>query len=370
VYSGTVSVIATPTYGPGPNAPSWSGKTVYPEELFNTPIPVHFAAANAAGFKGWQGFEGAWGGSYTPVRVTYPTVSTPIGTKPVLQVLFPGQTSTVTAVNGATADWSTKHDYSVRISGTWSGAFVFERSLDGGTTWAPVTLRGTRGGGGPFSVSGSTTTVNGVWATDTDASQLNDTGLFRVRATSWTSGTATIAVGMRGGEASARLDAGDFGGARPKRVYTRLLITNSVNWSNGSNTGTKGFFFTKEDTRNHFTGLVNESGLETFAGLQFNGGTGVNRNMDGGTAVSKGTWADIEFVFIANDIGSANGILRAWVNGVQRLNVSDVSYFQAEATIHGFPGLVMDPTDGGGEAPPDNPDIWFRIAGWYRESAP
>ena len=50
VYSGTVSVIETPTYGPGPNAPSWSGKTVWPEELFNTPIPVHYAGPNAAGF--------------------------------------------------------------------------------------------------------------------------------------------------------------------------------------------------------------------------------------------------------------------------------------------------------------------------------
>jgi hypothetical protein len=131
VYSGTVSVIATPTYGPGPNAPAWSEKSVWPEELFNTPIPVHYAAPNAAGFKGWQGFEGGWGdAAYMPVRVTYPTVSTPIGTKPVMQVLYPGQTSTVNAVNGATANWSTKHDHGVRISGTWSGAFVFERSLD------------------------------------------------------------------------------------------------------------------------------------------------------------------------------------------------------------------------------------------------
>lgn len=372
VYSGTVSVIATPTYGPGPNAPAWSGKTVWPEELFNTPIPVHFAGPNAAGFKGWQGFEGAWGGSYTPVRVTYPTVSTPIGTKPVMQVLFPGQTSTVNAVNGATAHWSTKHDYGVRISGTWSGAFVFERSLNGGTTWAPVTLRGTRSGDGvPVPPSGSTATVNGVWVTDTDVSQTDDTGLFRVRATSWTSGTATIAVGMRGGEAAARFNAGDFGETNPKRIYTRLLITNSPDWSDGTNTGTKGFFYTQQDLRNHFTGMFGQNGIGPFSGLQFNGSSsGTNRNMDGGIVLPRGTWADFEWIFIANTPGVANGVLRSWVNGVQYQNLTDVSYFQAEAIIQGFNGLWMDPTYGGGEAPPDNPNIWFRIAGWYRESAP
>jgi hypothetical protein len=214
--------------------------------------------------------------------------------------------------------------------------------------------------------------VNGVWVTDTDVSQLNDTGLFRVRATSWTSGTATIAVGMRGGEAAARFDAGDFGGTNPKRIYTRLLVSTSAVWSDGTNTGTKGFFYSRSNGRGHYTGLWGGTGLGPFSGLQFGpgGGTGVNRNMDGGMAVLHGGWADFEWIFVANTPGSANGILRAWVNGVQYLNLSDVSYLQAEAVIHGFDSLTFDPTYGGGEAPPDNPDIWFRIAGWYRESAP
>lgn len=148
------------------------------------------------------------------------------------------------------------------------------------------------------------------------------------------------------------------------------MITNSPDWSDGGNTGTKGFFYTQEDTRNHYTGMFGDSGVGTFSGLQFGSGSGVNRNMDGGTAVAKGVWADIEWMFIANTPGSPNGILRSWVNGTQYLNLSDVNYIQAEAVILGFQGLWLDPTYGGGEAPPDNPNVYFRIAGWYRESAP
>lgn len=372
----TVVSVGSIVYGPGPNAPAWSGKTAYPEELFLSPIPVHYAAANAAGFKGFQGFDGAWnegdgGAVYTPQRVTYPTVSTPLGTKPVLQVRYPGSTSSISAINGTSTTWSARNDYGVRVSGTWSGTLVFERSLDGGSTWNPVTLRGTRGGGGAIPPSGSSATVNGVWVTDSDfVNQLNNTGLFRVRATAWSSGTATIAIGMRGGEASARFSAGDFIG-RHKRVYTRILITNSTDWSDGTNTGTKGFFYSADEGRGHYTGLFGDAGLGTFSGLQFQGTTsGTNRNMEGGVATAKGTWADIEFIFIANDLGSANGVLRTWVNGTPYLNISDVSYFQAESLLHGFVGFFMDPTYGGGEAPPDNPNIFFQIAGWYRESAP
>jgi hypothetical protein len=373
---GSVIVAVAPTYGPGPNAPDWGDKTVYPEELFLTPIPVHYAGENSAGFKGFQGFDGAWnegdgGAVYTPQRVTYPTVSTPLGVKPVLQVAYPGSSSAISAINGTSSSWSARNDYGVRVTGTWSGSLVFERSLDGGTTWNPVPLRGTRGGGGAIPPSGSSTTVNGVWVTDSDyTTQLSATGIFRVRATSWGSGTATIAIGMRGGEAAARFSAGDFSG-RPTRVYTRILISNSPDWSDGSNTGTKGFFYQFEEGRGHYTGLFGDAGIAPFSGLQFQAATsGVNRNMEGGVGAAKGAWGDIEFVFIANTRGTANGILKSWVNGVPLLTVTDVNFFQAEALLYGFTQFFMDPTYGGGEAPPDNPNIYIRIAGWYRESAP
>jgi hypothetical protein len=357
----------TPTpgaLGPGRNAPAWSGKTVYPEELFNTPIPVHFAGANAAGFKGWQGFDGAWGTVHRPTRVAYPVVSTPIGTKPVLQVTYPGSSKTVSSVNGVSEVWPTNQAWGVRVSGSWSGTLVFERSADG-ITWAPISLTGIRVGTAPVSASGSQTSVNGVWISN-DALTLNG-GSFRVRATSWNSGTATVVVGMQGGAAAARMSAGSFNG-NPTRVYTRVLMYVDPNWTNGGNTGTKFFFFSQQQGNNHFTGVIGGSEAEgtsgTFVGLQ---GTSF-RNMLGSGSVSNGTWLDVEFLIVANGPGLRNGVARAWINGVESQHVTDVMYFAAN-TVPGFSSLWMDPTYGGGSAPPPR-NVFFQIAGWYRESAP
>lgn len=359
VYSGTVSVIATPTYGPGPNAPAWSGKSVWPEELFNTPIPVHYAAPNAAGFKGWQGFEGGWGdAAYTPVRVTYPTVSTPIGTKPVMQVLYPGSSQSVNAVAGTSVVWSTHQAWGVRITGTWTGTLVFETSPDE-VTWTPVTLRGVG------NATGQQTTTNGTWVSDSGI--LSTFGKFRVRASSWGSGTAVVAVGMQGGEAAARMDAGGFSG-NPTRIYTRVLVYVNPNWTNGGNSGTKFFFFSQDQNNNHYTGLFEEGASNTFLGLQGGGGA-LNRNLPGSAAVAHGTWLDVEFLMVANTPGVSNGVFRAWVNGVESQHNTDVLYFDV-GTTPGFSSLWMDPTYGGGENPPPNANVSFRLAGWYRESAP
>ena len=357
------------SFGAGPNAPAWSGKTVHPVQLFEVPIPVHYAGPDAAGFKGYQGFDGAWdGGPQNPSRVTYPTVSTPIGTKPVLQVRYAGQTHTLSTVGASTPVWTTASDWGVRVQGTFTGTLVFERSLDGGTTWAPVTLRGIRTSTEESSATGSSTTVPGGWVTDTDFSnQLDGSGQFRVRCTALSSGAVQVSVGLRGGEAAARFAAGDFGGYAAK-VYTRLLIRNSANWSDGGNTGTKGFFFVTDSPLGHYTGLFSESGLGAFVGLQNSASPGLNRNMAGGATVPKGSWGDFEFVFIANTPGVSNGVARVWLNGSLVLDETDVLYFPSGWSNPGFSGFFMDPTYGGGEAPPPD-DINFQIAGWYRESA-
>jgi len=356
------------TFGPGPNAPAWSGKTIYPQELFNTPIPVHYAGANAAGFKGYQGFDGAWGGYNTPTRVNYPTVATPLGTKPVLQVTFPGSTQSISSVNGTSAVWPTHQSWGVRVAGAWSGTLLFERSADG-INWTPVSLRGTWLNGANLP-TGSQATTNGVWVSD-DAIT-SEFGKFRVRASSWSAGTAMVSIGMQGGAASARMDAGAFTGS-PTRVYTRILVYVDPNWSNGGNAGTKFFFFSQEQGNNHYTGFLGSGGSDsrsgTFMGLQGGGAQGLfNRNLSGTASVPNGSWMDLEFVMIANTAGSANGVFRAWVNGVESQNATDVLYFTAGTTPR-FNSFFMDPTYGGGEAPPPQ-SVFFRIAGWYRESAP
>lgn len=353
-------VAAPGTLGPGRNAPAWSGKTVYPEELFNKPIPVHYAAANTAGFKGWQGFDGAWGTIHKPTRVTYPVVSTPLGTKPVLQVTYPGSSTNVSTRNGASVVWPTDQAWAVRITGTWTGTLVFERSNDG-VTWTPVSLSGSRAGSGTTSLSGSQTSVNGVWTSGNTLAAVN--GSFRVRASSWVSGTASIAVGMQGGEASARMSAGAFSG-NPTRIYTRVMLFVDPEWTNGGNAGTKFFFFSQQQGNNHYTALFDEGSSNTFVGLQ---GTST-RTMSGSGSVPNGTWLDVEFLFAANSAGARNGMVRAWINGVETQQLADIMYFAA-AAVPGFTSLWMDPTYGGGTAPPPR-NIFFRIAGWYRESAP
>lgn len=366
----TVQVQQSPTsnsFGPGPNAPAWSGKTVYQEELFNTPIPVHYGAANSAGFKGWLGFDGGWGGIiYNPTRVTYPTVNTPLGTKRVLEVTYPGSSQNISAVNGASAVWPTDQPWGVRVTGTWSGTLVFERS-DDGVTWTQVSLSGTRAGTGVSSQSGTQASVNGVWIS-TDA-QATGGGKFRVRASTWLSGTAMVAVGMRGGAGPVGMSAGNFSG-NPTRIYTRALVFVDPNWTNGGNTGTKFFFFSQQQGNNHFTGVIggmNHEGVaEPFIGLQQTS----NRNVSGTplTGPAQGQWWDVEYVFVANTPGSHNGTVRMWINGVSYIHATNVMHFAA-GRVPGFSSLWMDPTYGGGNAPPPR-NIFFRIAGWYRESAP
>ncbi len=354
----------TGSFGPGPNAPAWSNKRTYPEELFNAPIPVHYSGENAAGFKGWQGFDGAWGIKYASTRVTYPTAATPIGTKRVLQITHPGSTTNIAGSNQTTNAWPASEEWAVRVTGQWSGTLIFEKSINGGVSWNPVTLRGTYTQHA-LAKSGTSVSSNGVWAADKEATTL--AAIFRVRASAWSSGTATVAVGIRGGEAAARMSAGWFEDS-PTRVYTRVLVFVSANWTNGGNTGTKFFFYSQEQGNNHYTAIApqteNEMNATPFVGLQGSSFRNITSNKLG---PQKGQWLDVEYVFIANQAGQQNGIVKIWVNGVQYMDVGNVMFF-AQGTTPRFPGFFMDPTYGGGEAPPPR-NVYFQIAGWYRESA-
>jgi hypothetical protein len=172
---------------------------------------------------------------------------------------------------------------------------------------------------------------------------------------------------MRGGEAPARMNAGSFTGS-PKRIYTRVLLFVDPDWTNGGNTGTKFFFFSQQQGNNHYTGIFpgadNAAFLKPTVGLQQTS----NRNIGTiGQGVASGQWLDIEYVFIANDAGEKNGITKVWVNGVLCIDADDVMFFKS-GTSPGFASLFLDPTYGGGGAPPPR-DVFFRIAGWYRESA-
>lgn len=339
------------SYGPGANAPAWSGKTVYTAEDFAVDLPVYPSSLNAAGFRGFQGFSGEF------TNVTYPEVSTPFGTKRVLRVTYPGQTETITAADAATTAWPFKGiEYSnaaARITGTWSGTLEFEKSTDGGASWASMTVRRTSD-----STSVSSTTANGTFRADTGAT----TELFRVRSSSWTSGTATISVGMSGGQSAARMTAGTFS-ASQGRIYTRVICRLSANFGNNGNSGTKLFFFRQVDGDNHCVTLGGEGVLSPSIVLQPARTPLVTSTFTGAVDA----WHDLEFVAEANTPGTGNGIGRIYLNGSLCAERTNFSFFDTGASPV-FDKFFFDPTYGGGFNPPPT-NLYLDIAYWYRESA-
>jgi hypothetical protein len=163
------------------------------------------------------------------------------------------------------------------------------------------------------------------------------------------------------------MSAGDFTG-NPTRVYTRALVYVDPNWTNGANAGTKFFMFSQQQGNNHYTGIIGLGAEDTNSGLFVGLQQTSFRNLSSTVKVANGRWWDIEFLFVANTPGVGNGVARAWINGVEAINASDVMFFAANA-VPGFSSFFMDPTYGGGEAPPPR-NVFFQIAGWYRESAP
>jgi hypothetical protein len=347
--------------GAGLNAPEWSGKTIYPEENYASVLPISPAAHNGAGFRGLEGFDGFGGTTYAPTRVTYPTVSTPLGTKPVLQFVFPGSRGTINAVNGATAPWQINQEWSVQTSGAWTGMLVFERSSDG-VVWDEVSLRGTFTPGQGNSADGTSTTINGRWAGDTGNTIAG--GFFRVRASSWTSGTATVDVGMLGGFSPARASSGLFTG-NPTRIYTRTMMRVDPSWDNGGITSCKFLFYSQDEGNNHHLNLWGNAGYLPIIGLQ----GAVNATFEGTVSPSNnnGAWWDVEFLAEANTAGVANGKVRVWVNNVLVLTSDAVEHFDTDTTPR-FTSILLDPVFGGGETPPPR-NNFVQFAGWYRESA-
>lgn len=356
--------------GPGPNAPAWSGKLYYPEELFTTPIPT--TSLSASGFRGYQGFDGAV--TWLPQRVTYPTIATPIGTKPVLQVRYPGASTTLTAVGQVTDPYPVQEDpaettyYSARLLGGWTGEVVFESSEDGGTSWQSQNFRYLR------DVNNTTVTGGGDWPSATVGGTYAMRGgmmptprLVRVRCTALTSGSIPITYGFGGGAAPARGNIGNFP-EEPTRVYYRILYRNSAGWVNNGNSGTKFFFFSQisegGQATNHFVNLDDSTyGYRPTVTMQ-NTSSYITRAT---TTYTPGEWLDLELIMIANTAGVANGVAQMWINGAQVMNQADVPYYPATHTPR-FRGMWLDPTYGGGTNPPPQ-DQFLQIAYVYREAA-
>ncbi|MBE9038331.1 hypothetical protein [aff. Roholtiella sp. LEGE 12411] len=114
-------------------------------------------------------------------------------------------TGTPTANSTVAVAGSGNTSFSVLVTGTWVGTLQFERSLDNGTTW---TSTGAFSAGTSF--SGQTITSNGAF--HGNASSATN---IRMRATTWSSGTATIRILL--GKGTGAITIGN-----PIRLYDQV----------------------------------------------------------------------------------------------------------------------------------------------------
>ena len=362
-------------FGPGPNAPEWARAAGARIELFDAPLPINGQPRGAAGWEGSVGFPGYVVKNrevvYTPTRVTYPVVQTPLGEKSVFQFVFPGSSGTISAAGQTTVPWPTDQNAGVRVSGTWAGTLAFEWSADNGITWEPVTLKGEV----KDAPTTDSTTGNGIWSLINPISggrlmQWGNEGkLLRVRAASWTSGSATVAVGMKGGEEPVYATSGGFNNGR--KGYIRFLTWLDADYSAEGVVETKGFYVHTNAKVAHLFGFVgrpdarpsNDGYAQLW--LQMNASWSKKR-FNGSRGPANGQWLDVELLFEMNDADKANGVARGWINGVQHLNATDVPWVPI-GTEGTFRSVQLIPVHGGGKAPPVRTNT-IQFAAWCLHS--
>ena len=345
-----------PAVGPGSNAPTWAGKTFYTAETFAAPIPVH-PSTGTNGIQGYQGFDGYGGITYPQQRVTYPTVETPFGSQKIMRILYPGSRTNLSAVDAVTPSYtyfgSEYTNASVTVRGTWSGTLAFEQSTDGGSSWSAVSLTGLSG-----APTGSTSTVNGNWAANTGN---NTPVLLRVRASSWTSGTAQVDLGFRGGQAPARFLTFRASGS-PTKLYQRYVLRTSANWSDNGNSGTKLMFWSQLEGNNHGIRITEGGDIWPVIFLQNAFNDIIEPTY---VEIPHADWYDLEFIAEANTVGNADGRLAVFMNGAQVYNNTAIEFFASNPR---FTNTLCDPTYGGGGNPPPA-DLTVDLAMIYTETA-
>jgi hypothetical protein len=158
------------------------------------------------------------------------------------------------------------------------------------------------------------------------------------------------------------------------KLYTRLRFRVSANWSDNGNVNTKWFFFAQNApvgaSVNHFVNLTEKGTLKPGVRLQSTFGfatpSGPNKDISG--TLNFGQWYDIEILMIANTPGVYNGVARIWVDGVLRLDATDVGYF-ASNNMARFDAMIFNPTFGGGINPVPH-DQYIDIDHWYTSVSP
>ncbi|HEY0930070.1 MAG TPA: Ig-like domain-containing protein [Gemmatimonas sp.] len=179
---------------------------------------------------------------------------------------------------------------------------------------------------------------------------------------------ATFPKGTGGGadypNAFASLDWGSVTTGMTK-MYMRLRVRLSSNWTDNGNTGTKFFFFLQQQGNNHYIGMTNGGLFQPMLGLQstFGYGTPSGPNHYTPSPLSKGDWHELEVLVEANTPGQYNGKYRMWVDGQLLVTRTDVGYFAAGQVVK-FEEMYFNPTYGGGYNPVPA-DQSIDIDHWY-----
>lgn len=130
--------------------------------------------------------------------------------------------SIVNASSVVSVDVSRASNVMATVTGTFTGVnFIFEGSLDGGTTW--FTTQGVR------SDSNIIETTSGVIATLTRAWEfsVNAMSMFRIRSTAWVSGTAAIRI-LPGSYATEPIPAAQVSATQPVSGSVTATMTSTT----------------------------------------------------------------------------------------------------------------------------------------------
>ncbi|MGE0352560.1 MAG: polysaccharide lyase [Gemmatimonadales bacterium] len=136
----------------------------------------------------------------------------------------------------------------------------------------------------------------------------------------------------------------------------RITGANYENHSLGTKFGWVGYGVDPNKTQNQSTFMIMGTGRPgaklTAMRIQYRqqGHTGEQnwlQNLDRRPVVRVGEWQQLEAVFRLNDIGQSNGTLDVWVNGIQVMHHTTMT-FRTRAAPNGFTLWYFNPTYGGG----------------------
>lgn len=182
--------------------------------------------------------------------------------------------------------------------------------------------------------------------------------------------------GMTGGAYDSPFNAGI--GFNCSKLYSRLRMRVSSNWTDNGNAETKFCFFDQyrafegdPNGNNHYVTLSEvgafKPGLKLQSLFTDNPPAPSGPNFYASSSITKGDWHTVEWVIECNTPGLYNGVFRLWVDGNLLRNQSDIGYKNIGEPPT-FSEYWCNPTYGGGTASPPA-DQWIDIDNWYTSGA-